>query len=384
MSEKPKKKKIAWQQYIVAEFYALIGLVCGIFMVKYMNTALAPDSSLGEEILFLAALIIVLYIVIFLQMLIHEAGHLIFGLLTGYKFCSFRIMSFMWIKQNGKIKFKRLSLAGTGGQCLMVPPEMIDGKLPVVLYNLGGSIMNIIAGVICFGLYFLFANIPILSMIMMMLTVIGLAFALMNGVPMRMGLIDNDGYNALSLGKNANALRAFWVQFKINEQLSNGIRLKDMPQEWFTVPADHEMKNSLIAATGVFACNRLMDEQRFDEADKLMAHLLETDSSIVGLHRNLMICDRMYCEMISSNRQDVLEHMLTKEQQKFMQSMKNYPSVLRTQYVYALLSENDTAKAETIKTQFEKQAKTYPYPADVQSEWELMETASKKAIIVNN
>ena len=30
---------------------------------------------------------------------IHEGGHLVFGLLTGYKFSSFRIMSFMWVKE---------------------------------------------------------------------------------------------------------------------------------------------------------------------------------------------------------------------------------------------------------------------------------------------
>lgn len=237
--------------------------------------------------------------------------------------------------------------------------------------------MNIIAGAICLGLSFLFANIPLLSMIMMMLAVIGLAFAIMNGVPMHMGLVDNDGYNALSLGKNANALRAFWMQFKINEQNSNDIRLKDMPAEWFIVPNDNEMKNSMIAATGVFACNRLMDAHNFDEADKLMAHILSIDSSIVGLHKSLLICDRMYCEMISNNRQDVLEQMLTKEQKKFMKSMKNYPSVLRTEYAYALLSQNDTARANAIKTQFEKCAKTYPYNSDIQSERELMEIAEK-------
>jgi hypothetical protein len=64
--------------------------------------------------------------------------------------------------------------------------------------------------------------------------------------------------------------------------------------------------------------------------------------------------------------------MLNNEQKKFMKQMKNFPSVLRTQYVHALLCENDTAKAENIKMQFENIAKTYPYPNDVQAERELM------------
>ena len=136
----------------------------------------------------------------------------------------------------------------------------------------------------------------------------------------------------------------------------------------------------MVVVMGVFACNRLMDAQKFEEADKLMAHMLEIDSGMVGLHRRLMICDRMYVELITENSREVLDKMFTKEQKKFMMQMKNYPSVLRTEYVYALLYEMDNAKAERIMAQFEKCAKTYPYPNGVQSERELMEIAKERKI----
>ena len=214
---------------------------------------------------------------------------------------------------------------------------------------------------------------------MIITAAIGFISAVMNGVPMRMGTVDNDGYNAVSLTRSCNAMRSFWVQMKINEQISKGIRLKDMPDEWFDIPDDGDMKNSMVAAIGVFACNRLVDMHKFDEADKLMAHLLEIDSGMVDLHRNLMICDRMYIELITENRNEVIEEMVTKEQKKFMKSMKTFPSVLRTEYVYALLGEKDIAKAERIKACFEKHAKKYPYPSEIQSERELVEIAEKKA-----
>ena len=197
----------------------------------------------------------------------------------------------------------------------------------------------------------------------------------MNGIPMRMGMVDNDGYNAFSLTRNLEAMRSFWIQMKANEQLAKGVRLKDMPEEWFTVPSDEAMKNGMVAVMGVFASNRLMEAQQFEEADKLMAHILEIDSGMVDLHRRLMICDRMYIELITENRKEVLDSMSTKEQKKFMKQMKNFPSVLRTQYVHALLFEKDTAKADKFKVQFEKCARTYPYPNDIQSERELMEIA---------
>lgn len=365
MSEKLKK-------YIAMAFFVLIGVVCGLLIARYIDHVV-----FSKGILSLIGLFLGMYAAIFVQLIIHEAGHLVFGLLSGYQFSSFRIFSFMWVREGDKIRLKRLRIAGTGGQCLMAPPDMVDGKIPVVLYNLGGSFMNIIAGVIFLGLFFAFAKMPFVSTVMLLFAVIGFMIAIMNGVPMRTGTIDNDGYNAFSLTRNPDAMRSFWVQMKANEQLTKGVRLKDMPDDWFLVPADEAMKNSMVVVMGIFSCNRLMDARQFEEADRLMAHMLEIDSGMVGLHRSLMICDRMYVELITKNRREVLDGMLGKEQKKFMKSMKNFPSVLRTEYAYALLCERDFAKADKVKTQFDKCAKTYPYPNEVVAERELMEMAEK-------
>lgn len=380
MKNPENKKKQNWGTYIAMAFFMVIGAVCGILIVQFTENAFSETISIGQKLFFIAFLFVLMYVAIFLQLILHEAGHLVFGLMTGYKFSSFRIMSLMWVKESGKIKFRRLSIAGTGGQCLMSPPELVDGRMPVFLYNLGGVLVNLIVSAIALGLYFVVSDNPILSALLMMLAIIGVALALMNGIPMRMGTVDNDGYNAFSLGRDKEALRALWVQMKINEQITSGVRIKDMPDEWFVIPSDEAMKNSMVAATGVFACNRMVDSHRFEEADKIMSHLLEIDSGIVGLHRNLLICDRIYIELITERRKDFLDSMLTKEQKKFMKSMKSFPSVIRTEYAYALLGEQDTAKAEKIKALFEKCATTYPYPNEVQSEHELMEIAEGKKI----
>lgn len=376
MKGKLKKKKAKWQQYIGMVFFVLMGAACGFLMVMYIDK-FTTQRTIHEEVLSLIGLLLVMYVAILVQMIVHEAGHLVFGLLSGYKFSSFRIFSFMWVKEDDKIRLRRFSIAGTGGQCLMTPPDMVDGKIPVVFYNLGGALMNIIVGVVSLGLFFFFENVPFLSTVMLMFAVIGFILALMNGIPMRLGTVDNDGYNAFALTRNAEAMRSFWVQMKTNEQIAKGVRLKDLPDEWFAVPSDEAMKNSMVVVLGVFACNRLMDAHKFEETDTLMAHIQEIDSGIVDLHRRLMVCDQMYVEMITENRREILEGMLDKEQKKFMKSMKNFPSVLRTEYVYALLCEKNIVKANKIKNQFEKCAKTYPYQNDVQSERELMEIAEK-------
>lgn len=383
--EKRTKEKGVWKQYLIKLCFGLIGsaclvligVVCGILMVRYMEQTASADRGIGEELFALAVILAAMYVIVLLHIVLHEFGHFLFGLLTGYRFSSFRIGGLMWIKENGKLRFHRLSIAGTGGQCLMTPPEMKDGKIPVILYNLGGSVMNLLLALICLILWFVFRDIPMASVILLISVVVGVVFAFLNGVPMRMGVVDNDGYNAVSLNKNPEAMRAFWLQMKINELLAKGIRVKDMPPEWFTVLSEAGMKNSMVAAIGVFACNRLMDEQQFVQAQEQMEQLLAMDSGIVGIYRNLMVCDLICCELLGENRQEKLDGWLTVPQKKFMRSMKKFPSVLRTQYMIALLLEQDAGKAEQVKTQFEKAAHSYPYPSEIEGERKLMQMAEK-------
>lgn len=381
MTRKKKEKKKQSGKWLLTILPGVVGGVMGISIAHYSNELLKSGkvteeygSGLGLVVWFIGLLAIVL------QIIIHEAGHLIFGLLTGYQYSSFRIGSFMWQKKDGKIHFRRMSLAGTAGQCIMVPPDMVDGKMPYVLYNLGGSICNMVVAIICLILrYTGVVHHNYLNLGLFMMAAIGFIFALGNGIPFKTQTINNDGYNAISLGKDPEALRSFWIQMKTNEAQVNGMRIKDMPKEWFKVPSPEGMKNSMVAALGVYACNRLMDEGELEKADQLMEELMAMDSAMVGIHRNLLVCDRIYCELMHANRQEVLSEMLTNEQKQFMKSMKKFPSVLRTEYAYALMAEKNVAKANQIKEQFEKIARTFPYPGDIEGERELMDRVCKMA-----
>lgn len=380
MNENKRKKKPRWQEYIFFAVMILIGGVCGWMTTCYMDGFVNDGVSMEQELLMLAVTFVQIFVAMYLQTMIHEAGHLIFGLCSGYRFLSFRVGSFMWVKQDGKVRLKRLTIAGTGGQCLMAPPDMVDGKIPVFLYNLGGSFMNFISAILCLLLHFICGPSSMAGVFFMLMALFGLVGALSNGIPINTGTITNDGYNAMSLRKNPEALRAFWIQMKMCEKMSAGVRIKDMPDEWFYIPSEEAMKNSLVASIGVFTCNRFMDALRFEEADEHMERLLCMENGIIGLHRSMLICDRIFCELVGEKRPERLEEMLNKQQKKFMKSMKTYPSILRTQYAYALLYEKDMNKAEKIKQQFEKYARTYPYPGEITGERELMKTAENHAV----
>lgn len=373
-ANKKKTGKKNLMKFLAVLIIAVFGFFFGAFISEYIGNG---ERSTGEYLLSLAGILLALYLAIFLQIILHELGHLIFGMMTGYQFSSFRIGSFMWVKQDEVIKLRRLSIAGTGGQCLMAPPDMKDGKIPYVLYNLGGSIVNILSAAVFMGLFFLSREFQFTSALFLIISMIGTFFALTNGIPLQLGTVNNDGHNALSLGKNSEAMRAFWIQLKVSELNTKGVRIKDMPEEWFAMPSPQSMKNSLVSVIGVFICNRLMDAMEFKIADQTMEELLKRDTGMVGLHRSLLMVDRIYCELVSENRQEILDEMLDKNQKKLMKAMKNYPSILRTEYAYALLSQKDSLKADKIKAAFEKIAASYPYPQEIGSERELMAFAEQ-------
>lgn len=368
-----KKKKIS-SQWTGILIYLMIGACAGILILRYIEKLSEQGLTAGMHVLLFFLLMASLYAAMLIQIVIHEGGHLIFGLATGYTFSSFRIYNWMLLREGGSLHLRRLSLAGTGGQCLMGPPDLKEGRMPVLLYNFGGAIMNLAAAAASLALSFLFPSDSFFNFFLLELTLIGVSFALINGLPMHIGPVSNDGANALSLMKNREAVPAFWLQLKVVEEIAGGGRLRDMPEEWFILPDDEAMKNGLMASVGVLCCSRLMDQHRFEEADALMDRLLSIESGIAPLHRSLMICDRIFLELIGQCRSEVLEGMRAKDQQKLMKAMKNYPSVLRTEFAAALLEKKDIESAAEIEKKFEKCARSYPYPSEIQGERELMQT----------
>lgn len=370
--KKEKKKRQKASSLFVLLPSLIIGALCGLLITRYIDLPHSEGGGFLSVFLLFAILILSLY----MQIILHEAGHLICGLLSGYQFSSFRIGSLILVRSRGKLHFGRLTIAGTGGQCLMRPPMLKDGKIPVRLYNLGGAIMNLLLSVLFFILYFLAAP-GILKTACLMNIVLGLLFAATNGIPMRMGLIDNDGKNAFSLEKNPDAILAFYHQLKVNESVAECIRLRDMPIEWFTVADEADRENAMVATIEVFACNRLMDELRFEEAEEKIRALLSRGGA-VGLHRNLLTCDLFYLTLRKGDWQGAAA-LITKEQKAFMRAMKKFPTVIRTEYLFARYVSKDNAALAKQTDLWKRCKKHYPYSADIASEQELIDLMEASA-----
>ena len=120
-------------------------LILGAYSADSADKLIA-DDNVGLELILMGGFIFLAVFFMLVHIIIHEGGHLVMGLATGWKYLSFRIGSIALVKRDGKLQWKKTTVVGTGGQCLMIPPECEPTECPFFLYLLGGGLFNIITG----------------------------------------------------------------------------------------------------------------------------------------------------------------------------------------------------------------------------------------------
>ena len=285
--------------------------------------------------------ILILLFSIFLQVLLHESGHLVCGLATGYRFVSFRIFNLTFIRKDGKLCIKRFSLAGTGGQCLLTPPERPLEDIPTTLYNL---------------------------------SLIGILLAGMNGIPMKMGGIGNDADNMRLLLKDSKSKQALVTQLRINALVQEGMRPKDMPAEWFSQTEDINYKDALQVTIALMSASRLLDCEEWEAAynafEKIMSHRHE----VIGLLIKENACELLFTALVTK-RTARAEELYTDELDTYIRQYKDVTSSKqRLLCALALYRDKDTAKAKEIYEATCQRKNKYLMQGEVSSDIALMKS----------
>ena len=373
------KKKKNYGDIAAKIIMLLTGAVCGIFIIFTMNFFGTLVKGPAAFLLMFEEAMIIMYIASFVQTIIHESGHLIFGLITGYKFVSFRIGHFMFIKEKGRLKIKLYNVVGTAGQCLMMPPQWNE-KIPYRLYNLGGCIMNAATALFALAAYFAAGAEGFFALCMAMLAVMGLSMALTNGIPMRVGGISNDGMNAALLGKKENTLRAFWLQLYVNGLIAKGERYRNMPREWFRLPEGEELSDPICCAMGVMLYNFCFDMHEFDEAEQTINYMLNAPG-LLDVEKNELLCELLFLRVLRGAPKEEIDSLLTPKLDKYIKATANYVSRRRLAYAYQLLYLKNYSTAQKCLEVFERTAATYPYSAETENEREIIEIVKQKASV---
>ncbi len=358
------EKKSIFSNLIVSIIYALS--VLAIYLpLDYLFDEINTSEAYIDLFILILVYIVISYII---HIFVHELGHLIFGLLTGYKFNSFRIGSLILQKKNDKYEFGRLNITGTGGQCLMEAPDTKDWDYPYKLYHLGGGLNNLITGIISLIIYLIMPSKPIFLYVFF---VIGLASTILNWLPIRISCMATDGWNVKEMTKSKEARRSVWVQLNSITYTSSGIRMKDLPDEWFD-GVDINDDNGVVATHQWMLESRAMDAMDFTKAKELIAQIIDKPS-LVSIYKKLLTLDRCTIEVIEKGKEANIEDYYQKDIQTFIRAMQNYPRVIRSRYAIARLYENNEKEAEELLKRFDVISSKHNDEGDINSEKELIE-----------
>ena len=372
---KNKKKGVGKKIALTAVFF-VICFAGGIAMGKLIQPNAAADTvtrTSGEKLEFALTAMVSMFVSYILTLIIHEGGHLVFGLATGYKFLSFRVFSLTLVKKDGKFAWKRFSIQGTGGQCILMPPEdTAPEKAPFLFYHLGGGLFNFITAAICLPLVKgISAGIP--KTALAVLGVFSAVQGLLNLIPMKIQ-VPNDGYNILMMIRNPADRAAIYKSLYLNGLLYRGMSPREIPAEYY----DFGESGFYKTVSKVLSAGAVLDSHDYETAEKLFAECAEDNS--IPVYNLESRTELMFCKVMNGAPAEEIDALFDKELQNYIKAAgKTMISKRRQMYAYQLIFKHDAAAAEKEYEAAMKMKETYPIEGELKSELGLIEAVRERA-----
>lgn len=345
--------------FLVAAFF--IGFASGQ-IVNYAKEFIVIEIENINNIFWFAVIFLSIYLVVMIHIIFHEAGHMIGGFLTGYRFLFFRIGSATLVRTDNGLKIRKLKVPGTGGQCIMVPPDMKDGDYPVVIYNLGGGLMNIFLSLVAIVIIKTYSLNPVATGYLEIFAIVGIYLGILNLVPLKN--INNDGANIFYL---KNDLEERMALHKILNGEEDIINCREVKQT--TINID-EVDLSKTFIQGIFI-NRMEDrfyKMEFEEAKSI-------DEKLLGKVKMNMTFEFMVKTTLSTIY--LIEGSV--EQAEELLKDKSLRKYLKNKYVlhveilnYARDRILEGKDGKKIRKRIEKMEDKYIYPTHIESATEIL------------
>lgn len=323
-------------------------------------------GSIGLSILFLFVSAIV-------HTILHEAGHLVAGLATGYKFLSYRAFKWMIVRENDRLKLKKYNVSGTLGQCIMIPPTTTE-SISYFWYNAGGIIVNIVLVTISIIILRTF-NLGMVGMsAWMMMAFVGLFMTLTNGIPYAFNGANNDGCNILMLKKKPARRKSFATMLLVAAELSQGTRMKDMPRDWFINNPITDVKDLFQLSDRMMYMSLQEDLGNYDEARIIAEEISAFGDKTPSLFRMETEGEHTMLELMTTNRQEVVESLWTKQLEAYTKNSSKYsPIKLSVLYAYELLYNADVSASLTYLEKLRNNKEKFANPGETLLALELCE-----------
>ncbi|NLD17444.1 MAG: biotin--[acetyl-CoA-carboxylase] ligase [Tissierellia bacterium] len=334
-------KKI--KQYLPMILNIVILLVPFALICTWGYKSLSSTGDINGLFISLSAIIAFVFLVISLgiHIIIHEFGHLVTGLISGYKFGFFRIWKYAISFDEGKMKIKNFHIPGSLGQCVMAPPEKVNGDFPYLLYNLGGIIFNGLFSILSLVLVFVIP-INLLSTFLLALGFVGLYLTFVNGYPFEH--IPNDGTNIKSLKRSDDSKEAFYNALLLTKMYMDENPNKKAIKEIVKKENYQDFNEPLVQNVISENISLYIDDGELLKALEFSEFMLK-QKNMTSILRNLILIDKASLHLLLGHTNEIEK---LKNDTGFIKYVKSsgQGEIERYKYMYYTLHEKNEEKAK--------------------------------------
>lgn len=161
---------------------------------------------------------------------VHHTGHMLGGMMSGYRLASFRVLWLTVVKCDGKYTWRLRPLTGYLCRCVMRPPRIAPPYRYVRLY-MGGFVGNFIAIVLSILLYTLLSE-TCLGILLLLLFLCNSMQLVINLLPFYNKSRATDNYMIIMLTSQPEFLSLHYKVMRIESMIERTSSVLDIPRKY--------------------------------------------------------------------------------------------------------------------------------------------------------
>lgn len=226
-----------------------------------------------------------------IQLVMHEIGHLIGGLITGWRFIYLQVFHIAIVRENNRLIMKRTDTKSC--QCIMYPKDLNSGA---ILYSLGGCIMNALITAISAIVMILNHNNLLVWVYTPSILVIGIIFLVMNGVPSTKRIC-NDMACCLLLKGDKHTRICHNAQLMIARELMKGKSYGQIPTELICL-SQKDADNDILAYHAILEYYHYLDMGEYESMSEVLSKIEITTKVSQGI-QDIIYLELLYVDLLT-------------------------------------------------------------------------------------
>ena len=213
-----------------------------------------------------------------IAMIVHEAGHLVGGALSGFQFRLISIGPLRIARRpDGRPALERNRTLNVAGGATVVAPKIGYTTAEMARFIVGGPLASLMFGIIGLVVAYRLETYPLLAFIWFAVGSLSSLIFMVNVLPISSSGFDSDGMQLFDLFRGGSLSHAKLAALNVIAESTNGVRPRDLSEEPLKTLLAHETgraaKFTWIGQLITFA--RMLDLDRADDARGYLDLLLE-------------------------------------------------------------------------------------------------------------